>query len=77
MDYIYITDDNNQEKKMEVVTIFDLEGYDYKYIIYSELDKSHYYLAKYKENISNLDTNISAKERKLCDVIFQEVMKCN
>lgn len=75
MDYVYISDDNNNEKKMEVVSIFDLDGYDYKYIIYCELDKSHYYLAKFKDNVSELNTNLSDEEYKLCNVIFKEIVK--
>lgn len=75
MDYIYITDENMNEKKMEVVSTFELEGYDSKYIIYNELDKSHYYLAKYKDDIDSLDTNLSDKEIKLCNTIFEEIMK--
>jgi uncharacterized protein YrzB (UPF0473 family) len=75
MDYIYITCEDGNEKKMEVVSIFELDGYESKYIIYSELDKSHYYLAKYKDNIEELDTNLTDKEMKLCNTIFEEIMK--
>ena len=34
MDYIYITDENNNKIKMELVTTFELKNRDYKYIIY-------------------------------------------
>lgn len=75
MDYIYITDDKMNRIKMEVVSTFELDGYDFKYIIYCELDKSHYYLAKYKDDVDDLDTNLSDKEVKLCNIIFEELMK--
>lgn len=74
MDYVYIKDDNNIEKKMEIVSIFDLDGYDYKYIIYRELDKSHYYLAKFMDDISILNTDISEDEMKLCNVVFRGIV---
>ena len=57
MDYIYITDENNNKIKMELVTTFELKNRDYKYIIYCELDKSHLYLAKYIDNKEYLNTN--------------------
>lgn len=75
MDYIEIIDLNNQKKKMEVVSIFELEKHSENYIIYRELDGSHYYLAKYKDNVEDLDTNISKEEYNLCKAIFNEVIK--
>ena len=75
MDYIYITDENNNKIKMELVTTFELKNRDYKYIIYCELDKSHFYLAKYKDNIEQLNTDFSESEYKLCNEIFKEVTK--
>lgn len=75
MDYIYITDENNNRFKMELVTTFELKNRDYKYIIYCELDKSHFYLAKYKDNIEELNTDFSEFEYKLCNEIFKEVTK--
>ena len=75
MDYIYITDENNNRIKMELVTTFELKNRDYKYIIYCELDKSHFYLAKYKDNIEELNTDFTDSEYKLCNEIFKEVTK--
>lgn len=75
MDYIYITDENNNKLKMELVTTFELKNRDYKYIIYCELDKSHFYLAKYKDNIEELNTDFTSSEYKLCNEIFKEVTK--
>ena len=75
MDYIYITDENNNKIKMELVTTFELKNRDYKYIIYCELDKSHFYLAKYKDNIEEVNTDFSESEYKLCNEIFKEVTK--
>ena len=53
MDYIYITDESNNKIKMELVTTFELKNRPFKYIIYKELDNSHYYLAKYKDILKN------------------------
>ena len=74
MDYIEIIDDKGQKKKMEVVNIFKLENRDEKYIIYRELNASHYYLAKLKDNCE-LDTDISEEEYEACCTIFNEVVK--
>ena len=78
-DIIEVFDDDNNKKEMEVVTIFTLDEFDYNYIIYRELDKSHYYIAKYKgENIVNLNTDLSNEELILCNKVFKEVIKsCN
>ena len=74
MDYINITDDKGNLLKMEVVSTFELEGYPSHYIIYKELDGFHYYLAKYRDNVEDLDTNISDSEYQLCNTIFKEVV---
>lgn len=74
-DYIEVYDESNQVKKMEVVTIFRLDGYDFNYIIYKEIDNSHYYIAKYVgEEIVDLDTNLSEGELKLANAVFKEVV---
>ena len=75
-DYIDIYDENDNKRQMEVVTTFKLDEFDFNYIIYRELDKSHYYIAKYKgNNIVNLNTDLSNKELILCNKIFKEVLK--
>ena len=74
-DYIKVLDKNNIERLAEIVVIFNLEDYDFNYIIYKELDNSHYYLAKYKDNIEELNTDFSEKEYELCNEIFKEVTK--
>ena len=75
MDYIYITDEFNNKIKMELVTTFELKGYKYKYIIYKDLEGKHFYLAKYKDNVEELNTNFTEYEYKLCNEIFKEVTK--
>ena len=76
--YIDIIDEENNKKKMEIVTTFNLDGYSDNYIIYSELDKSHFYVAKYKDNKNDLDTDLSNKELMLCNKVLKEVIKlCN
>ena len=49
MDYIDITLDTGVTRRMEVVSTFNSKHYKFNYIIYCEIDKSHYYLAKYIE----------------------------
>lgn len=73
-DYIEIFDENNISKKMEVVCTYKLSKYNSNYIIYCELDKSHYYIAKYKNNdISDLDTNLNDDEFNIGNEILKEL----
>lgn len=73
-DYIEITDKNNNKRKVEVITIFQLEGYESNYIIYRELDGSHDYIAKYQNNdFATLDTNLSKLELQLVEIIYRGV----
>lgn len=78
-DYIEIYDDNGKMQIMEAVMTFYLNEFKSNYIIYSELDKSHYYLAKYDNNqISELNTDFEDKEFEKAANIFNEVIKkCN
>ena len=78
-DYIEVYDENGSIQIMEAVMTFYLNEYKSNYIIYSELDKSHYYLAKYDNNeISDLDTDFEDKEFEKASNIFNEVInKCN
>lgn len=75
MDYIYITDSFNNKIKMEVLTTFKLKNQDFQYIIYCDLDKSHFYLAKYNEETEELNTDFTEKEYLICKSIFEEVTK--
>ena len=75
MDYIEVYDDKNNKKKMEVVTTFQLENRDFNYIVYRELDGSRTYLATYKDNVDELNTNISETELKLCEAIVNGVIE--
>ncbi len=73
-DLITITDKFGVARQVELIAKFNLNGYDYNYIIYRELDKSHNYIARYKgEAIATLDTNLSEEELKLAQVVFQGV----
>ena len=75
MDYVYIYDDHNNKRKMEVVSTFSVEEYPFKYIIYKELDDSKYYLAKYRENSKDLDTNLTDNEIRVCSYIFEGLIQ--
>lgn len=75
MDYIDITLDTGVTRRMEVVSTFNLKYYKFNYIIYCEIDKSHYYLAKYIDSVSELNTNFSDDEYELCKIIFDGVVK--
>ena len=70
-DYIDIYDDNNNSSTMEAVCTFELNNS--SFIIYSDLDKSHYYLSKYDKD-NNLITDISEDELNKANSIFMEVM---
>lgn len=73
-DYIKVLDKNNIERLAEIVVIFNLEDYDFNYIIYKELDNSHTYIAKYKgKDIVNLDRNLSEEELRLANIIYEGV----
>lgn len=75
-DYIDITTSDGNVVRMEVVTIFKLEGFTFKYIIYKTLDGKHFYVAKfYGEELVNLNTELSEREMKLCNGILEGVMK--
>ena len=67
MDYIEITDEKGNNKKMEVVCTFKLKEYNFNYIIYSEMDKSHYYIAKYKGNTDDLIHYYETIKNLICD----------
>ena len=74
-DHINVFMANGDEIKMEVVSIFDIDGYDFHYIIYTELDRSHYYLAKFVgENIVDLLNDFDEKELSLANKIFKGVV---
>lgn len=75
IDYIDIMTDGMNKQRMEVVSIFKLEGYNFKYLIYRTIDKKHYYVARYTGNgIVDLDTNLSEAELKLCNKMLEGVM---
>lgn len=74
-DYIEIINKDNSKTKMEIVSIFKLDNYSSDYIIYKELDGSHYYIAKYKgDNIVDLDTDFSVKEMELAKILLNEII---
>lgn len=75
MDYIYITDKDNNKLKMEVASIFDIDNSPFHFIIYCKPDRSHYYLAKYMDNVEDLYTDITNEELEVCNKIFKEVIK--
>lgn len=76
MDCIDIIMDDGTKKKMEVVNIFEIDGYKYHYIIYTEIDRSHYYLAKFLgDNIATLSMDFDEKELMLANKIFEGVVR--
>lgn len=73
-DIINITDKNGQTRPVELVVKFELNGFDYHYIIYRELDKSHNYIARYQgEKIVDLDSNLSEEELALAKIVYKGV----
>ena len=77
MDTITVIDENGNNKTMEVCLTFNINGYDETYLIYNELDKSHYYIGKYSSDNMNIDTNLTKEEYDLCDKIFEKVVEQN
>lgn len=75
-DIIKVTDENNQTRGVEVITIFQLKNYDYNYIIYKELNEDKNYIAKYHgtDNVK-LNTNLSQKELELANTIWKGMNK--
>ena len=75
-DYIEVFDEQGKMEIMEAVCTFKLKNYDSNYIIYSELDKSHYYLAKYDNNdISDLNTDFKQDEFDQAFKVFKEIVQ--
>lgn len=77
-DYFSLITDDGNEKKMEIVSTFNINNSSYNYIIYREIDKSHYYIAKYLgDEIVDLDTNISDDEYEVASKILEGIMDKN
>lgn len=70
MNYIDIYDDKNQKHKMKIINTIFMDNK--RYIIYSELDESHYYVARYNEE-GTLETDLSEQEIKRCEAILEEI----
>lgn len=77
MDYIYVYDEFGNKRKMEIVSIFDIEDSEYSYFIYKETNNSRFYLAKYREDFLDVITDISEKEYRICNTIFKGVISWN
>jgi len=74
-DYIEIYTEDGRKEIMEAVCKFKLKKYNYNYLIYCELDKSHYYLAKYNnEDLSDLNTDFEDTEFNLACEVFENVV---
>ena len=74
-DYIEVYDEQGKIEIMESVCTFKLKDYNSNYIIYCELDKSHYYLGKYDgEEIANLNTDFTEDEFNQAFKIFKEIV---
>lgn len=70
MDYIEIIDEDGNEETFELVSTFGLKNYPDSYVIYKELDNNKFYIAKYKGDLSNLDTNLTEDEINLAKELF-------
>lgn len=74
-DYLNLLTDDNNVKKMEIVSIFNIDNSSYNYIIYRELDKSHYYVAKYiGDEVANLSTDLSKEEFDIASKVLEGVV---
>jgi len=70
MAYNDVIFDDGTTFKMGFVATLKLEKYNYNYIIYSELDKSHYYTVRIS-GYGLLDTNLTDGEIRLCNDVFE------
>lgn len=79
MDYVFITKENNEIEKMEVVTIFNISNSEYNYIIYRSLNNNDtYYVGKYMgEDVSELCTDLNEKELSYARGIFDALVGDN
>ena len=69
-DYIYIYNSLGEKEKMELVLTFKLKS---NYVIYKTLDGNNTYIARYKDNIEELDTNITEKEIELIEKMLEGI----
>ena len=76
MDYIYIIKENNEMEQMEVVTVYNVSGSDYNYIIYKSLDdSSKYYVGKYMgDAVNELVTDLSEEERIYAQGVYDALV---
>lgn len=72
MNYVDLYDENGIKTTMNIENIIKIEGINY--VIYSEINKSHYYIAKLDKD-NNLDTNIPKHALEKCRIIMEEVIK--
>ncbi len=72
-DYIYIYNSLGEKEKMELVLTFKLKDVKSNYVIYKTLDGNNTYIARYKDNIEELDTNITEKEIELIEKMLEGI----
>ncbi len=73
-DIIKIYDNKEKVREVEVVTVFQLDEFDYKYIICRE--NKTYFVAKYKgSGVVFLNTSFSGHELQLCTLVFLRYKK--
>lgn len=72
-DYIYIYNSLGEKEKMELVLTFKLKDVKSNYVIYKSLDDKNTYIARYKDNIEDLDTNITEKEIELIEKMLEGI----
>ncbi|MBP3840844.1 MAG: hypothetical protein IK997_01820 [Bacilli bacterium] len=74
MNNIYIYDSNNKRLEMEVVTIFKFANNIFNYVIYTDMDRNNYYVAKYVYEIDELNTDLTENELNICNQILEGVL---
>jgi len=74
MNSIYIYDSNNKRLEMEVVTIFKFANNIFNYVIYTDMDRNNYYVAKYVYEIDELNTDLTENELNICNQILEGVL---
>ena len=74
-DIFNIYDKNGKKKQMQAITIYSIEKTGYNYIIYKELKKEKYYVAKFKgETTVELNTQLDKRETEYANAVLNKII---
>ena len=74
-DLFWITDDKGNELQMEAVVMYSIKLTGFNYIIYRDLEKLNYYVAKFTDDdVKTMITDLDEKEYSYAQIVLNEVM---